>query len=94
MGPYFSHFSILDESEVWSFMKLVGQGPTRHKPSLRGPLCHVAIGIRQSTLKLGGLKQQPFFFYKSMNRLGGFTDLSGLTYGGLTYASSVSLRVG
>lgn len=66
MGPYFSHLSILDESEVWSFMKLVGQGPTRNKPSLHGPLCHVAIGIRQSTLKLGGLKQQPFFFFTSL----------------------------
>lgn len=88
--PYFPHISILDESEVWSFMQLVGQGPTRHKPSLRGPLCHIAIGIRQGTLKLGGLKQQLFFFfYKSMNHLGGFTDLSGLIY-----ASSVSLRVG
>lgn len=62
MDPYFSHFSILDESEVWSFMQLVGQGPTRHKLSLRGPLCHVAIGVRQSTLKLGGLKQQLYIF--------------------------------
>lgn len=52
MDLYFPHISILDESEVWFFMQLVGRGPTRHKPSLGEPLYHVSIGIRQSTQNL------------------------------------------